>query len=88
MIPQMTKCLGIKIEKLVDPIMVHLAQGIVRPLFIVVKGVELFSWGVHFVENFTLCDLDHFDSILGNIFLDAYGIDIFCNKKNMCQGRL
>jgi hypothetical protein len=32
MTPQMTKCLGIKIEKLVDPIMVHLAQGIVRPL--------------------------------------------------------
>jgi hypothetical protein len=52
------------------------------------KGVKLFSWGVHFVENFTLCDLDHFDSILGNIFLDAYGIDVFCNKKNMCQGRL
>jgi hypothetical protein len=40
------------------------------------------------VENFTLCDLDNFDSILGYIFLDVYGIDIFGNKKNMCQGRL
>jgi hypothetical protein len=46
MTPQMTKCLGIKIEKLVDPIMVHLAQGIVRPLFIVMKRVELFCGGV------------------------------------------
>lgn len=37
------------------------------------------------MENFTLCDLNNFDSILGNIFLDAYGIDIFCNEKNMCK---
>lgn len=42
-----TKCLGIKIEKLVDPIMVHLAQGIVRPLFIVMKGVKLFCGEFH-----------------------------------------
>ncbi len=39
------------------------------------------------MENFTLCDLDNFDSILGNIFLNAYGIDIFCNEKNICQDR-
>ncbi len=29
------------------------------------------------VENFTLCDLDNYDVILGNTFLDAYKVNIF-----------
>jgi hypothetical protein len=32
------------------------------------------------VDNFTLCDLDNYDVIIGNTFLDAYKINIFCNK--------
>ncbi len=32
------------------------------------------------IENFTLCDLDNYDVIIGNTFLDAYKINIFRNK--------
>jgi hypothetical protein len=35
--------------------------------------------GVQFFENFTLCDLNNFDIILGNTFLDAYEVTILCN---------
>jgi hypothetical protein len=44
-----------------NPIMVQLAQGIGKPLLNVMLGVKLFCEGVHFFENFTLCDLDNFD---------------------------
>jgi hypothetical protein len=33
--------------------------------------------GVQFFENFTLCDLNNFDVILGNTFLDVYKVAIF-----------
>ncbi len=56
--------------------MVQLAQAIVRPSLSVMLGVKLFCKGVQFCENFTLCDLDNFDAILGKTFLDAYEIDI------------
>jgi hypothetical protein len=36
-----------------------------------------------FFENFTLCDLDHFDVILKNTFLDAYKVNIFHNKSKV-----
>ncbi len=49
---------------------------IVKPSHNVVLGVELFYTGVQLLENFTLCDLNYFDIILGNTFLDAYEIDI------------
>ncbi len=69
--------------------MVQLAQGIAKPLFSVMLGVELFCEGVQFFENFTLCDLINFDVILGNTFLDVYKIykiDIFCSggKLKVC----
>jgi hypothetical protein len=35
-------------------------------------GVELFIRGVRLFENFTLYNLDIFEAILGNTFLDAY----------------
>jgi hypothetical protein len=53
----------------------RLAQGIARPSFSVALNVGLFCKGVQYVENFTLCDLNNFDVILGNTFLDAYKID-------------
>jgi len=56
---------------MVDPIMVQLAQSIARPLFSVVLGVELFCKRVQFFENFTLCDFNNFDAILGKTFLDT-----------------
>jgi hypothetical protein len=57
--------------------MVQLPQGIARPSLNVALNVELFCGGVQFFENFTLCDLDQIDVILGNTFLDAYKVDIF-----------
>jgi hypothetical protein len=66
--------------------MVQMAQGIARPLFSVMLGVELFCEGVQFFENFTLCDLTNFDVILGNTFLDAYKIykiNIFCSGRKL-----
>ncbi len=62
---------------MVDPIMVPLAQGIVKPSLNVTLSVKLFCGRVQFFENFTLCDLDKFDEIIRNTFLDAYKVDIF-----------
>jgi hypothetical protein len=45
-------------------------------------GVELFCKRVWFFQNFTLYDLNSFDVIIGDTFLDAYKVykvDIFCN---------
>jgi hypothetical protein len=48
-------------------------------LFRVTLKIKLFCGGIQFFENFTLCDLDNFDVIIGHTFLDAYKIDILCN---------
>ncbi len=53
-----------------------MAQGITRPSFNVVLRVKLFCGGIQFFKNFTLCDLDNFDVIIGNIILDAYQVYI------------
>ncbi len=68
--------LGIKIELMVDPITIQLAQGIAKLSFNVTLGVGLFCGGVQSFEDFTLCDLNKFDVILGNTFLDVYKVDI------------
>jgi hypothetical protein len=39
----------------------------------------MFCGGVWFFENFTMCDLNNFDVIIGNTFVDAYEIKIFRN---------
>jgi len=83
MTPQATKQFGIKTKLVADPIMVQLAQGIARSLLNVVLRVKLFCGGVQFFENFTLCDLNNFDVILGNTFLDAYEVDILCSKSKL-----
>ncbi len=62
-----------------DPITMQLAQGIARPSFNITLNVGLFCRGIQFFENFTLCDLDNFDVILGNTFLDAYKVDFLYN---------
>ncbi len=65
---------------MVDAIIVQLTQGIARPSLNVTLNVRLFYKGVQFFEDFTLCDLDNFDVILENKFLDAYKINIFHKK--------
>ncbi len=75
-----SKVIGINIELVANPIMVQLAQGIIRPSFSVTLGIKLFCGIVQFFENFTMCDLNNFDVILGNTFLDAYKIDILHSR--------
>jgi hypothetical protein len=48
-----------------------------------VLEVELFYRSVLLFENFTLCDLNNFDVIIGNAFLDDYEVDIFCNESKL-----
>ncbi len=61
-----------------------LAQGISRPLFGVLLDVKMFCLReVQFFENFTLCELNNFDVILRNTFLDVYEVDIFHNKSKV-----
>jgi hypothetical protein len=45
-----------------------------------VLRIKLFCRGVQFFENFTLCDLDNSNVIIGNTFLDAYKINILHNR--------
>jgi hypothetical protein len=71
--------LGVKIELVVDSILVHLAQGVMKFAPKVVLGVKLLNVRIFFFEKFILCDLGSFDAILGNTFLDAYKVDIFHN---------
>jgi len=81
---QVVERLEIKIILLIYPIMVHLAQGISRPLFGVLLDVKMFCFrGVQFFENFTLCELNNFDVILMNTFLDVYEVDIFHNRSKV-----
>ncbi len=46
-------------------------------------GVELFCERVWFFDNFTLCELNNFDVILRNTFLDAYEVDILCSEDKL-----
>ncbi len=77
MISQAVEQLGFNIKLVADPIMVHLAYGIVRPSLGVALDVVLYCEGVQFFENFILCDLNNFGVILRNTFWDAYKLDIF-----------
>ncbi len=45
--------------------------------------IKLFCSGVQLFNNYTLCDLDSFDAILRNTFLDTYEIDILHNGNNV-----
>jgi len=69
--------LGVKTKLVANPIIVHLAQGIVKPSFNVTIGLKLFCKGFQFLENFTPYDLDNFHVIVLNTFLDVYKVNIF-----------
>jgi hypothetical protein len=45
--------------------------------------IKLFCNGIQLFNNFTLCDLNSFDAILRNTFLDACEVDILCNGNNV-----
>jgi hypothetical protein len=52
-------------------------------LLSVALGAKLFCGGIQFFESFTLCDLNNFDVILRNTFLDAYKVNILHNKDKL-----
>ncbi len=43
-------------------------------------GIKLFCKGVQLFENFTLCDLNNSNVIIGNRFFDAYKINILHDR--------
>ncbi len=65
---------GWETTKVAKPIKVQLAQGNVKPSNEVVLGVVLEFGEPKFKENFTMCELNNIEAILGNTFLDAYWI--------------
>jgi hypothetical protein len=69
-----------------NPILVHMAQRMAKLTLKVTLRIELLTKGVRLVKNFTLCDLNNFEAILGNTFLDVYKVDIFRNahKARVC----
>ncbi len=68
------KWLGVKTKLVAYPITLHLAQGIVKPLFNIMISGKLFCERFQFLENI-LCDLNNFHVIVLNTFLDAYKVD-------------
>jgi hypothetical protein len=46
-------------------------------------GIKLLIGGVQLLEIFTLCDLDSFEAIIRNTFLDAYELDISSGNKKL-----
>jgi hypothetical protein len=63
-----------------------MAQIMAKLTLKVALGVEFITKGVRLVKNFTLCDLDNFETILRNTFLDVYKVDIIRNahKTRVC----
>ncbi len=51
MIPQVVERLKLKTKVVSNPITMHLAQGVAKPLFRVALGVKLFYGGVKFLRT-------------------------------------
>jgi hypothetical protein len=58
----------------------QLAQGITRPSLNIMLGLKPFCGGIPFFKNFTMCDLNNFDIIIKNSFLNAYKVNILHSK--------
>jgi hypothetical protein len=80
---QNAECLGIKIEEVDNHILVHMAQGMTKLMLRIMLGIKLLIGGVQLFEIFTLCDLDSFEAIIKNTFLDAYEIDIVFKEQKI-----
>jgi len=76
MILEVVLQLRVKIELMENPITMQLAQGIARPSLTIMLGLELFCGGIPFFKNFIVCDLNNFDIIIKNTFLNAYKVKI------------
>jgi hypothetical protein len=75
--PNAVKQFGWVATKVVKPIKVHLAQGVMTLANEVVLGTVLECDKVKFTDNFIVCALNGMEAILGNTFLDSYHVDVF-----------
>jgi len=60
-----------------------MAQGMAKSMFRIMLGIKLLIGGVQLFEIFTICDLDNFETIIKNTFLDAYKIDIVFREQKI-----
>ena len=74
--PRLAMELGLQLKESSKPIKVQFAKGKPHKTSKVATNVEVKCGKFTFVEDFTVCEMDGIDLILGNTFLDTYGIDI------------
>ena len=74
--PKLARKLGLLTWRVGKPINVQFAKGEPYETKEVVLHVNLKSRALEFVESFTLCEMDEVDLILGDIFFEAYTVDV------------
>lgn len=74
--PRLVMELGLQLKESSKPIKVQFAKGKPHKTSKVATSVEVKCGKFTFVEDFTVCEMDGVDLILGNTFLDTYAIDI------------
>lgn len=74
--PRLAMELGLQMRESSKPIKVQFAKGKPHKTSKVATNVEVKCGKFTFVEDFTVCEMDGVDLILGNTFLDTYGVDI------------
>ncbi len=68
--------LGLQLKESSKPIKVQFAKSKPHNTSKVATNVKVKCGKFSFVEDFTVCEMDGIDLILGNTFLDTYAIDI------------
>ena len=76
MSPKLAKELGLLTQKAGKPINVRFAKGEPHETKELALHVTLKSGALEFVENFTLCEMDEVDLILGDTFFETHTVDV------------
>lgn len=76
MSPKLARELGLPLQKASKPINVRFAKGEPHKTEEVALQVTLRCGTLEFVENFTLCEMDEVDLILGDTFFEAHTVDV------------
>jgi clan AA aspartic protease (TIGR02281 family) len=76
MSPKLAKELGLPTKEVSKPINVPFAKGERHQAKEVALDVTLRNGVWEFVENFTLCEMDEVDVILGDTFLESHAMDV------------
>jgi len=75
MSPRLAIELGLQFKESNKSMKVQFAKGKLHKTSKVATNMEVKSGKFTFVEDFTMCDMDGVDLILGNTFLDTYVVD-------------